>query len=212
MAITTYSELQTAIGSFLNREDMATIAPTFITMAEAQINRRLMKDGPVRQMMGRSDATIDAEYIAVPSDFLGAKAIYLSPNYLPLDFVSPEEIVERKTLYPSETGDPQVFSVVGGQLQFWPWSGTGTFTGELTYWKTIPALTVSNTSNWLLAAYPDIYLYTSLIQSAPYLRDDARLTVWATLATAGLSDLTEADRQARSAPHLGVGIVPGGTP
>lgn len=212
MAITTYAELQTAIGTFLDRTDMVAIAPTFIAMAEAQINRRLMKDGPVREMMGRSDATINAEYIAVPSDFLGAKAIYLAPNYLPLDFVSPEEIVQRKTLYPNESGDPQVFTVVGGQFQFWPWGGTGSFSGELTYWKRIPALTDTNTSNWLLVGHPDIYLYTSLIQSAPYLKDDARISVWASLAQTGLADMVEADRQARSAPHLGVGIVPGGTP
>jgi hypothetical protein len=208
----TYSGLQASIADFLNRSDLTSVIPDFITMAESQINRRLMKDGPVRDMMGRSDATIDDEYIAVPSDFLGAKAIYLDPNYLPLDFVSPEEIVQRKTLYPNESGDPQVFSVVGGQFQFWPWGGTGSFSGELTYWKTIPALTSTNTTNWLLTAHPDIYLYTSLVQSAPYLRDDARLQVWATLAETALSDLTEADKKARSAPHLGVGIVPGGTP
>lgn len=212
MAITTYSELQTAIGTFLDRTDMTTIAPTFIALAEAQINRRLMKDGPVREMMGRSDATINSEYIAVPSDFLGAKAIYLDPNYLPLEFVSPEDIVRRKTLYPNESGDPQVFSVVGGQFQFWPWGGTGSFSGELTYWKKIPALTDSATSNWLLVSHPDIYLYTSLIQSAPYLKDDARLQVWGSLAEAALADLTMADQKARSAPHMAVGIVPGGTP
>ena len=212
MAITSYATLQTAIGSFLNRTDMATIAPTFIALAEGQINRRLMKDGPVRQMMGRSDATINSEFIALPTDFLGAKAIFLDPNYLPLDFISPEEIVQRKTLYPNESGDPQAFTVVGGEFQFWPWGGTGSFTGELTYWKTIPALSDSNTSNWLLAAYPDIYLYTSLIQSAPYLKADDRLATWGTLASTALDDLVKADRQARSAPHLSVGIVPGGTP
>jgi hypothetical protein len=211
MALATYADLQTSVGSFLNRADLTSIAPDFITLAEGQINRRLMKDGPVRQMMGRSDATIDDEFIAVPDDFLGARAMYLAPNYLPLEFVSPEEIVRRKTLYPDESGDPQCFSVVGAEFQFWPWND-GTFTGELTYWKTIPALSVSNTSNWLLTAYPDVYLYTSLIQSAPYLRDDARLSVWGALAETALSDLVGADRAARTAPYLAVGIVPGGTP
>lgn len=211
MSLTTYAALQTSIADFLNRSDLTAAVPDFITLAEAQITRRLMKDGPVRQMMGRSDATINSEFIAIPTDFLGAKAMYLAPNYKPVDFVSPEEIVQRKTLYPNESGDPQCFSVVGGEFQFWPWH-SGTFTGELTYWKSIPALSVSNTSNWLLAAHPDIYLYTSLIQSAPYLKDDGRLTVWGTLAATALDDLIGADKVARTAPHLSVGIVPGGTP
>lgn len=207
----TYNGLKASVADFLNRSDLTAVVPDFIAMAEAQINRRLMKDGPVRQMMGRSDTTVNAEFIAVPSDFLGAKAIYLAPNYRPVEVVSPEEIILRKTLYPSEDGDPKIFAIVGGQFQFWPWISTGTFSGELTYWKSLPPL-ASNTTNWLLTSHPDIYLYTSLIQSAPYLRDDARLNVWSSIAESCLSDLSEADKKARTAPYQGVGIVPGGTP
>lgn len=211
MALDTYSALQISVGGFLNRTDLATVIPDFIAMAEAQLSRRLIKDGPVREMLGRSDATINAEFISVPSDFMGAKAVYLAPNYHPLDFISPEEIVQRKTLYPNISGPPRAFSVVGGQLQFWPWGGS-TFSGELTYWKRIPALSDVAPTNWLLAAHPDIYLYTALIQSAPYLKDDDRLTVWGTIADTGVTDLIGADKVSRSAPHLGVGIVSGGTP
>lgn len=208
----TYSGLQVSVSDFLNRADLNSVVPDFIALAEAQINRRLIKDGPVREMMGRSDATIDDEFVSVPADFMGARAIYLAPNYLPLAFVSPEEIVQRKTLYPNASGDPQCFSVVGGQLQFWPWGGAGTFSGEMTYWKRIPALSASNTTNWLLQGHPDIYLYTALLQSAPYLKDDARMAVWAPLAESGVADLVGADKVARTAPHMGIGIVPGGTP
>lgn len=211
MALDSYAPLQTTIGNFLNRADLTSVIPDFITLAEGQIERRLMKDGPIREMMGRSDATINAEFIAVPTDFQGARAFYLAANYLPLDYVDPEEIVKRKTLYPRISGDPQCFSVVGAQFQFWPWNA-GTFTGELTYWKRIPALSNTNTTNWLLTAHPDIYLYTSLVQSAPYLKDDSRLSVWGTLAATALDDLIGADKVARTAPHLSVGIVPGGTP
>lgn len=211
MALDTYAALQTSVAGFLNRSDLTAVVPDFIMLAEAQITRRLMKDGPVREMMGRSDATINSEFIGLPTDFLGARAMYLAPNYKPIDFVLPEAIVERKTLYPNESGDPQCFSVVGGEFQFWPWH-SGTFTGELTYWKKIPALSVSNTANWLLTAHPDIYLYTTLIQSAPYLKDDDRLQVWGTLATTAIDDLIGADKVARTAPHLSVGIVSGGTP
>jgi hypothetical protein len=212
MAIANYSDLKSTVADFLNRSDITAVIPTFITLAEAQISGRLLKEGPVREMMGRSDSTINSEFIGVPDDFLAANAMYLAPNYLPIDFVSPEEIVQRKTLYPNESGDPQCFSVVGTEFQFWPWASGGTFDAELTYWKAIPALSDSNPTNWLLTKRPDVYLYTTLIQSAPYLKDDARLTVWGTLATTGLDDLMAGDKQARTAPHLSVGIVPGGTP
>jgi hypothetical protein len=211
LTLASYSDLLAFAAVTLNRTDLTDYLPAWVTMAEGQITDRLISEGPVRQMMGRSDATIDSEYIAVPDDFEGARAIYLDPNYLPLDFISPEEIVQRKTLYPNEPGDPQAFTVVGEELQFWPWND-GSFTGEMTYWKRIPALTSINTSNWLLERRPDVYLYTTLIQSAPFLKNDDRLAVWGGLAETGIADMVKSAKSSRSAPHLSVGIVAGGTP
>lgn len=212
LTLASYSDLLAFAAVTLNRTDLTDYIPGWVAMAEGQITDRLIADGPVRQMMGRSDATIDDEYIAVPEDFEGARAIYLAPNYKPLDFISPEEIVQRKTLYPNESGDPQAFTVVGEELQFWPWGGGGSFTGEMTYWKRIPPLTSNNTSNWLLERRPDVYLYTTLIQSAPFLKADERLAVWGGLAQTGLADMVRSAKASRTAPHLSVGIVAGGTP
>ena len=44
---------------------------------------------------------------------------------------------------------------------------------------------------------PDIYLYGSLLQSAPYLVDDARIPVWASMYQKLVKDLEIADQKAR---------------
>lgn len=41
----------------------------------------------------------------------------------------------------------------------------------------LPSLMTTD-PNWLLTAHPDIYLYGTLVESAPYLRDEERLPVW----------------------------------
>ena len=41
MAITTYAELKTAIANWLNREDLTSVIPDFISLAEADFNRKL---------------------------------------------------------------------------------------------------------------------------------------------------------------------------
>lgn len=207
----TYAGLQASVADWLNRSDLTALVPDLIAMATGQISDRLLKDGPIREMMGRSDATINAEFITVPTDFRGNRSFYLGANYLPLEYVDPEEIVRRKTLYPSQDGDPQAYTVVGGQFQFWPWNGS-TFSGEIAYWKAIPALSVSNTSNWLLTRRPDIYLTAALTNSAPYLADDERLNVWGTMAATGIADLVGADKISRTSTNLGLQPVPGGTP
>jgi hypothetical protein len=45
----------------------------------------------------------------------------------------------------------------------------------------------------LLTAAPDVYLYGALLQAAPYLKDDARISTWATLYTSAMEDLQVAD-------------------
>lgn len=213
MALDTYSALKTALSDELNRADLSdTTLSGWIRMAEGEMQRRFMARGPVRQMMGRSDATIDAEFFAVPDDFLGARTIFLDPNYLPIRYVEPEKIIERKTLYPSETGDPQMYSVVGDEFQFWPWVSGGSFDAELTYWKAIDPLSVTTATNWVLDDHPDAYFYGSLIHSAPYLKDDDRLTVWGTLFTTIIDDIIAGDKLARMSTHLEVTRVLSGTP
>jgi len=50
-------------------------------------------------------------------------------------------------------------------------------------------LSDSNTSNWLLSLSPDIYLYGALLQATPYLRDDERLPVIASLYQRMIEDM-----------------------
>ena len=33
-------------------------------------------------------------------------------------------------------------------------------------------------TNWVLTSHPDVYLFGSLYQAAPYLKDDERVPVW----------------------------------
>lgn len=205
MALTTYTELKTSAADFLNRADLTAVIPDFITLAEAQINRQLMARGPVRSMMASAAITISAEFVNVPTDFLGVRAIYpgTTSGVPPLRFVEPEKIVELKVDQSSQSGDPSLFSIVGAQYQFWPYS-SGTYTGTQIYWQSLPALSASQASNWLLASHPDAYLYGSLLQSAPYLFGDSRIAIWGAAFAQILSDIIDADKVSRFAPSLGV--------
>jgi len=68
---------------------------------------------------------------------------------------------------------------------------------ELLYYAKVPALSDSNTTNWLLTEAPDIYLYGSLLPSAPYLDEDERATTWAQFYAAAIQQLNQASDQAR---------------
>ena len=82
-----------------------------------------------------------------------------------------------------------------GQFQLYP-TPDAQYTIELLFFEKIPAL-ASNTTNWLVEGYPDIYLYGSLMHSAPYLQEDARMAVWAQMYAAAVLRLNESSDKAR---------------
>ena len=194
MALTTYTELKTSIGDWLNRSDLTTVIPDFISLAEAQVERTLR----TRQMIVRANASFDAQYGAVPSDFLETKSLKLTSTnpQTPLTFLSIDALDNEMTKY-TASARPKFFGIVGGQFRLVP-TPDANYTTELTYYAKLAKLSNANTSNWLLASSPDIYLYGALLQAAPYLQDDARIQTWATLYERALNDLQTADDRGAS--------------
>ena len=140
MALTTYAELKTSVGDWLNRSDLTTAIPDFISLAEAQIERNLR----TRQMIVRSTASLTTEYSAVPDDFLEAKTFKLDTNPpTPMQFETIDSMDRLSTVY-TAAGQPAYFSVVGGQFRYIPTPDT-TYTGELTYYAKLSKLSASNT-------------------------------------------------------------------
>lgn len=165
MALSNYSELVAAIHGFLNRADMATVAPTLIALAEAEFNRTLR----AMDMEMRAYAVLE-DRLPVPAGFAGLRAINIG-NDAPLDQVTPEEL-ERMG---SCAGSARYFALDGNELSFWPQPASGTVT--ITYYAKIPALTVSAPTNWLLTSHPDLYLFAALAQAEFYNWNDDRLPI-----------------------------------
>lgn len=194
MALTTYTELKTSIGDWLNRSDLTNAIPDFISLAEAQVERTLR----TRQMIVRANASFDAQYGAVPADFLETKSLKLTSTnpQTPLQFLSIDALDNEAANY-TASAKPKFFGVVGGQFRLVP-TPDATYTTELTYYAKLTKLSSTVTTNWLLASSPDIYLYGALLQAAPYLQDDARIQVWSSLYDRAMSELQTADDRGAS--------------
>lgn len=186
MALATYTELKTAIADFLNRDDLTSIIPTFIQLAEAQINRDLRH----WNMELRSTAAQSTQYGAVPSDWL--ETIRISVNGSSggrLQLVSKADIEGMRNLNNDAGGTPKYYAHFGGQFEFYP-TPSEEVTIDLLYYGKVPDLAANETS-WLLTDAPDVYLYGSLLHTAPYLQDDARLNVWAQMYSAAVQRLND---------------------
>jgi hypothetical protein len=202
VAITTYAELQTAAANWLDRTDLTARIPEFIELAEANFNRQIRQP----DMIAKDDSfSLASRYTTLPTDTLEIIRIVvdLSPVIV-LEYMTPEEISERRVVMNS-TGKPYYFTVVGGatgQLEILP-SPDSTYTSSIVYYTRIAALTDSATSNWLLAAHPDIYLFGTLTEAEPYLKNDERTAMWSARLTKALTDLRlQGERERHTASGL----------
>ena len=193
MPITTYAELKTNIADFLNRDDLTFVSSTFVSLAEADLNRQIRH----WRQEKRSTAEIDTQYSAIPADMLEVIRFYItSGDTRPLELISQAEMLDRKFRNLNTSGQPAYYAVTAGELEVYP-VPDGTYTSELYYFGKTDALSDSNTSNWILEHYPDAYLYGSLIHSAPYLKDDARIQVWAALYQNAIDAINQASEKAK---------------
>jgi hypothetical protein len=177
VAITTYAELQTATANWLDRTDLTARIPEFIELSEANFNRVIRQP----DMVTKDDSfSLTSRYNTLPTDTLEIVRIVLDLTpVIVLEYLTPEEISERRVSM-SATGKPYYFTVIGGssnQLEVVP-SPDSTYTASIVYYTRIAALSDAATSNWLLAAHPDIYLFGTLVEAEPYLKNDERMPMW----------------------------------
>tara|TARA_R100001460_G_scaffold26246_2_gene53010 strand:- start:1117 stop:1737 length:621 start_codon:yes stop_codon:yes gene_type:complete len=191
MSITTFAELKTSIADFLNRDDLSTTSETFISLAEANFNRDIRH----WRMEKRATANLDTQFTALPNDFLEPirKSLNTADHDV-LEMVGTAEISTLRAEAGNTLGKPKFFTIVDGSIEVFP-SPDATYTLEMLYYEKIDALNSGNTSNWLLTNHPDVYLYGSLINSAPYLGEDNRLAVWGSLYQNAVTNINnEGDR------------------
>jgi len=194
MAITNYTNLQSTIADYLNRSDLTSIIPVFVQLAEAQMNRDIRH----YEMEARSTGVQDAgdEYMQVPSTWLeNIRAHVQGTGTTPLDLISRAAMADKRAGAEDMAGRPEYYCMADGQFQLYP-TPDSEYTIELLFYEKIPDL-ASNSTNWLLEEAPDVYLYGSLIHSAPYLQEDERAMVWAQMYAAAVQRLNESSEKAR---------------
>lgn len=188
MAMTNYSELKTTISNWLNRDDATTldIIPDFIRLAEAKLNR--MEE--IRDEV-EGTLTLDKETVSLPGDFREKLKLVFDDTvrFGEIEVVPPEMLAAKKVSL-GETGFPRFAAVIanGVKLRLAPVPDQA-YTVKTYYVGSLTALTSTDVVNWLLTSHPDIYLYSALVESAPYLKDDERIPIWKAERDERIADL-----------------------
>ncbi len=201
VAISSYAELQDLIADYLARSDLTTRIPTFIQLAEARMNRVL------RDLENETIVTLtpDADGIAaLPTNYRQWRSVNAVDDTTDLEFLSPPEAERR---YGLDSGTPRAFTVMGQNLIVYPASTTDVV---LVYYAMLDPLSATNAANWVLEKHPDAYIFGALSESAAFIGDDGRVTMWEQKFQGAMDDIRASDQGARWGRS--VVQVPWGTP
>ena len=193
MAINTYGTLQTAVANWLDRDDLTSRIPEFISLSEAIFNRTLR----IRAMETTvSDNTPSgSKEDALPTGYLQMREIHLATSPIAsLSYVTPEIMYRIKA--GSTSAQPNSYTILGENILFGP-TPDGVYAYSMTYYKALDALSDAAPTNWAILNAPDLYLYGTLLQAEPFLMNDERVPLWERGFRQAISDLQEQDNKDR---------------
>jgi|CXWL01.1.fsa_nt_gi hypothetical protein len=199
MTITTYSELQTTIASWAHNTALTTQIPDFITLAEAAFNRILR----LRTMESDNALTLTsgARTVSIPSGYIEPISLRLIISGEPYRVLTPRMPQELNINVASTAARrPEYWTINGTNIEF-PNLADQTYSLTL---RMVTAFSLSNASptNWLLTNHPDLYLYGSMLQAAPYMVNDSRIPTWKLFYDAALKQVKDNAARSRSIASL----------
>lgn len=211
----TYQGLCNKIEDTLNRRDLTTVIPDFTVMATKRISRdmaRIKHPGGIT----RAIATVTNNYAPLPNDFLSMYQLMDQDTRIALVYITPDQsmTIQSDGWKPPHGAPTYInylpstgliyYTIMGKTLRMVPPPAASAPTAlEMWYYANLSAISVANPTNWVLTQYPDLYLYGSLVHTAPYLKNDERIQIWEGIYQSILKDIeVEADRAIRPQTKL----------
>ena len=193
MAISTYSELQTAVANWLDRDDLTDRIPEFIALAEARFNRVLR----LRSMEAKytADTVAGQRNLALPTSYIQMRNFQVNTSPLTtLSYVTPE--IYDRLWGGSTSGTPKFYTILANEVSFGPIPGS-VMEVEMLFYKKFDNLSGVTTTNSLLTDSPDLYLYGAMLEAEPFIMNDERVPLWAAALERAVSDMQEQDNKDR---------------
>ncbi len=232
MAFQTRDDLVSAVLDWLNRTGDTALAarvPDWIALCESRI-RRLQEWFVQYYSLANSGNPLDitANPQPLPDHIKDVEAIWAATgtHKHPIEVVTPEAwrclavgnndvagIPRKAVIVPQMDSwmiDPDGAGAqtrTGSNLYLWPRPVTdGSFKIDLKYLRDIDPLT-STVVNGLYVRHPDLYLYGTLAESAPFLQHDERLDLWESRFATAIKEINiERERAEYSASKKSVNL------
>jgi hypothetical protein len=187
MALTNYNDLVSTVESYLARSDLTAVIPTFVMLAQ----QRMSRDLRTREMLKLATTIATDNTVELPIDFLEMREIHFQGNPpITLEYESPDKFF--RDFLTTTSGLPYYYTILAYELQFAP-APDSQQTLQMLYYAEPTFISSTVPSNLYLANYPDAILYATLAEAEPYLMNDSRIQVWASMYDRAIANIMNSD-------------------
>lgn len=179
MSLANYSDLKSAVASWILRSNLTAQIPDFIRLAEATMDQKLR----CREMRTFQNFEVgpEAQTIAIPSTYL--EMIQIQPigtweldddDNVVVEGVSGLPALQLRSYaemsaYDERDGQPLYYCEVpdGDYWYVWP---AGQYQLKVFYYRTVPTLSDAAPTNDILTNHPDLYLSGAMVEAENFLK------------------------------------------
>ena len=182
-----YAELQEIIASYIDQAPEDTRATTYIKMCEAAINKRLRSEGMETLETVPGDGTSEYDLPKYTGSLRN-----VSVNGLSLEFATAKQLLDATNVGAGVCA----FNRQRFKLLFNAAIEADSSISYL-YHLMVPALTDTETTNWLLTDWEDIYINGSIYEACMFHKDYDAASLWKTRFEESLQSLIDIDLEDR---------------
>lgn len=162
--IETYQGLKSWVLDVLDRDDLNDHIDKMVRMAEYHLRRKIL----AIKRETTASLTATGETVNLPADFSQMRSAWLATDpSVQLSQLAPTVLKSR---YPA-TGQPLGYAIGNGVLILGP-APDGPYNLTIRYLQTLPYLSDTNPTNWLLSNHADVYVYATLVQAEAFIKED----------------------------------------
>jgi hypothetical protein len=192
MSLSTYSDLKSATAEWLERSDLNPRIPDFIVLAESRLNRLFR--GRMNEVNAALEATPGSRAITLPATFSEAVSVHMW-GCDELRFIDPALMEAHST-----AGRPEFWAIDCGSLLF-ERPADQAYAVTLRHLRRF-ALSDAEPTNPILTDYPDLYLFGTLLEAAPFLRDADLMALFQGRFDVAMQEATNKENQSRAHSKL----------
>jgi hypothetical protein len=193
--VLTYDSLTSTVLQYLERKDQAVVnfIPTAISLAEFEIAQEIKTLGQLEVV----DSTLQAGSAVIQKPARWRKTVSMtlvdgSGNKQPL-LLRKLEYLNNYWPEVSSTSQPLYYADYDYDHWFVAPTPDQNYSFEALCYTRLQPLDSNNQTNWLTQNAPNAMLFGTLKQTAPFLKDDARLALWSQMFTEAINALKTED-------------------